>query len=67
MAELRTDAANALLGEIAMWMMSKGVDGQEARAELYLLMHGYENVGTTQIYLDIGEDDLNMAHKKYVT
>lgn len=42
MAELRTDAANALLGEIAMWMMSKGVDGQEARAELYLLMHGYD-------------------------
>ena len=42
MAELRTDAANTLLGDIALWMMSKGVDGQEARTELYLLMHKYE-------------------------
>lgn len=42
MAELRTDAANTLLGDIAMWMMSKGIDGQEARTELYLLMHDYD-------------------------
>lgn len=42
MAELRTDAANTLLGDIVMWLMSKGIDAQEARAELYIMMHDYD-------------------------
>ena len=42
MAQLRSDAANTLLGDITMWMMSKGIDGQEAKAELYLLLHNYD-------------------------
>ena len=29
-------------------------------------MLGHENVGTTLIYLDLAEDDLKQAHKKYV-
>lgn len=29
-------------------------------------MLGHEQIGTTQIYLDLSEDDLKMAHKKYV-
>ena len=47
MAELKTDAANALLGEIVMYMMSKGIDGQEARTELYLMLHDYDVVERT--------------------
>ena len=34
--------------------------------ELVSKMLGHENVGTTQIYLDLTEDDLKIAHKKYV-
>jgi len=29
-------------------------------------MLGHEQIGTTQIYLDLSEDDLKQAHKKYV-
>ena len=29
-------------------------------------MLGHENVSTTQIYLDLSEDELEQAHKKYV-
>lgn len=29
-------------------------------------MLGHENVATTQIYLDLSEDELEQAHKKYV-
>ena len=29
-------------------------------------MLGHENISTTQIYLDLREDELEMAHKKYV-
>lgn len=29
-------------------------------------MLGHASVGTTQIYLDMSEDELKMAHKKYV-
>ena len=27
---------------------------------------GHENVGTTQIYLDISDEELEQAHKRYV-
>ncbi len=29
-------------------------------------MLGHENVATTQIYLDLSEDEFEQAHKKYV-
>ena len=29
-------------------------------------MLGHEEIGTTQIYLDLTEDELALAHKKYV-
>lgn len=34
--------------------------------ELVSKMLGHENIGTTQIYLDIGENELKTAHEKYV-
>lgn len=34
--------------------------------EIVSMMLGHEQVSTTQIYLDIREDDLKEAHKKYV-
>lgn len=34
--------------------------------ELVSKMLGHENVGTTQIYLDLNEEDLKMAHRRYV-
>ena len=30
-------------------------------------MLGHEQITTTQIYLDLQEEDLEIAHKKYVT
>ena len=30
-------------------------------------MLGHENIGTTQIYLDLDEEDLKLAHKRFVT
>lgn len=35
--------------------------------ELVSRMLGHENVATTQIYLDIGDEDLKAAHRRYVT
>ena len=35
--------------------------------EMVSKMLGHENLSTTQIYLDLSEDDLRTAHKKYVT
>lgn len=35
--------------------------------ELVSKMLGHANIGTTQIYLDIAEDDLKQAHRKYVS
>lgn len=35
--------------------------------ELVSLMLGHEKIETTQIYLDIDEDNLRASHKKYVT
>lgn len=35
--------------------------------ELVSKMLGHDSVGTTQIYLDLNEDDLRVAHRKYVT
>lgn len=35
--------------------------------EIVSMMLGHADLSTTQIYLDIKEDDLQMAHKKYVT
>jgi len=35
--------------------------------ELVSKMLGHESIATTQIYLDIAEDDLKNAHEKYVT
>ena len=29
-------------------------------------MLGHTEIGTTQIYLDLSEDELEQAHKKYV-
>lgn len=34
--------------------------------ELVSKMLGHENIGTTQIYLDIGENELKTAHEKFV-
>lgn len=34
--------------------------------EMVSMMLGHEQISTTQIYLDINEDDLRAAHKKYV-
>ncbi len=34
--------------------------------ELVSKMLGHANIGTTQIYLDIAEEDLKQAHRKYV-
>ena len=42
MAQLGSAAANTLLDNIVMWLMAKGIDAQEARAELYILMHDYD-------------------------
>lgn len=35
--------------------------------EIVSMMLGHESIATTQIYLDIREDDLEAAHRKYVT
>ena len=42
MAELKSNAANTLLNDIVMWLMTKGIDRQEALSELYILMHDYD-------------------------
>ena len=34
--------------------------------ELVSMMLGHEQISTTQIYLDIRDDDLQAAHRKYV-
>ena len=34
--------------------------------ELVSMMLGHEQISTTQIYLDIRDDDLQVAHRKYV-
>lgn len=34
--------------------------------EMVSKMLGHEQIGTTQIYLDLKEDDLKMMHQKYV-
>lgn len=34
--------------------------------EMVSMMLGHAEISTTQIYLDINEDDLRAAHKKYV-
>ena len=49
----RTCATNALKKGMPLELVSK--------------MLGHDNVGTTQIYLDLNEDDLRAAHRKYVT
>ena len=48
----RTCATRALLHGMPLMSVSK--------------MLGHENVGTTQIYLDLNNDELKAAHKKYV-
>lgn len=48
----RTCATNALRAGMPIEMVSK--------------MLGHEQIGTTQIYLDLKEDDLKMMHQKYV-
>ena len=48
----RTCATNALKNGMDIMMVSK--------------MLGHESVGTTQIYLDINDDDLKINHQKYV-
>ena len=35
--------------------------------EMVSKMLGHDNISTTQIYLDLNEDDLKSAHRKYVT
>lgn len=49
----RTCATNALRKGMPIEMVSK--------------MLGHENIATTQIYLDLSEDDLKMMHEKFVT
>jgi site-specific recombinase XerD len=34
--------------------------------EMVSKMLGHEQISTTQIYLDLSDDDLEAAHKKYV-
>lgn len=46
----------------ATWALRKGMP-----VELVSLMLGHEKIETTQIYLDIDEDNLRTSHKKYVT
>lgn len=48
----RTCATNALRAGMPIEMVSK--------------MLGHEQIGTTQIYLDLKEDDLKAMHQKYV-
>ena len=48
----RTCATNALKNGMPVEMVSK--------------MLGHDNIGTTQIYLDINDDDMAAMHKRYV-
>ena len=48
----RTCATNALRSGMPIEMVSR--------------MLGHEQIGTTQIYLDLKEDDLKAMHEKYV-
>jgi site-specific recombinase XerD len=34
--------------------------------EMVSKMLGHDNIGTTQIYLDINDDDMAAMHKRYV-
>ena len=48
----RTGATTALRNGMPLIQVSK--------------MLGHENIGTTQIYLDISDEELMQAHQKYV-
>lgn len=46
----------------ATWALKRGMPVEQVS-----LMLGHEKIETTQIYLDIGDDSLAIAHKKYIT
>lgn len=45
----------------ATWALKHGMPIEQVSKML-----GHEDIGTTQIYLDLGEEELHQAHKKYV-
>lgn len=47
-------------------MAHTGRDGGAVMRDKLLEEIGRENIETTQIYLDISEDALEQAHRKYV-